>query len=435
MKNSDKTTRIAYVIEAGFEYFVSLFVTGTMLGYLLDALGFSDAQQGIIATLASFTCGAQLFALALSGRQKKRIATVGHIVNQGCFVILYLLPIFNLAPALKTVLLIVFLFLGHLLNNAINPTKIAWLMESVPDGSRGSFTAVKELVSLMGGIVVSLVFGRVADIFRDGNGMPTRSYYVICAIALLLMTLIHTATLVVCKEKTTVAAARVPIRKSVILLVRNKNLLKVMGVGIIWNVASALSASFYASYLREELAFSFTLIATLTTVGSICRIAASPLLGRFADKHSFATSMTVSFVVMAGAYLVAMFTQPETRWLYIAYICLHSVAMAGINSGDINLIYDYVGGEERAATLGVKNALGGISAFLTALMSGAILGAIQRAGGLRIFGITLYAQQFLSLLSFLAVLFLIFYMRRVIAPLHRLEEKESESLTVSADQK
>ena len=29
MKNSDKTTRIAYVIEAGFEYFVSLFVTGT----------------------------------------------------------------------------------------------------------------------------------------------------------------------------------------------------------------------------------------------------------------------------------------------------------------------------------------------------------------------------------------------------------------------
>ena len=208
-----------------------------------------------------------------------------------------------------------------------------------------------------------------------------------------------------------------------------------MGAGIIWNVASALSASFYASYLREELAFSFTLIATLTTVGSTCRIVASPLLGRFADKHSFATSMTVSFVVMAGAYLAAMFTQPETRWLYIAYICLHSVAMAGINSGVINLIYDYVGGEERAATLGVKNALGGILAFLTALMSGAILGAIQRAGGLRIFGITLYAQQFLSLLSFLAVLFLIFYMRRVIAPLHRPEEKESESLTVSADQK
>ena len=70
MKNGNKTTQIAYIIEAGFEYFISLFVTGTMLGYILDTLGFSDALQGIISTVATFTCGAQLFALVSTARKR-----------------------------------------------------------------------------------------------------------------------------------------------------------------------------------------------------------------------------------------------------------------------------------------------------------------------------------------------------------------------------
>ena len=67
MQRNDRTTRIAYIIEAAFEYFISLFVTSTMLGYILDTMGFSDALQGIISTVATFTCGAQLFAILLAG--------------------------------------------------------------------------------------------------------------------------------------------------------------------------------------------------------------------------------------------------------------------------------------------------------------------------------------------------------------------------------
>ena len=133
MRKSDKVTRIAYIIEAGFEYFVSLFVTGTMLGYILDSLGFSDAAQGIISTVATFTCGAQLFALVWVGKRRKRMVTIGHIINQLCFVLLYLLPVFDFAPAVKTTVLMVLLFGGHIINNAINPAKIAWLMSSVPN--------------------------------------------------------------------------------------------------------------------------------------------------------------------------------------------------------------------------------------------------------------------------------------------------------------
>ena len=419
MRNPEKTTRIAFIIEAGFEYFISLFVTGTMLGYILDTLGFTDAQQGIISTVATFTCGAQLFALVLVGRKRKRIVTVGHLVNQLCFVLLYLLPIFDLIPTVRTVLLMLLLFTGHIINNAINPAKITWLMSAVKNEQRGVFTAIKEMISLAGGIAISLIFGRIADVYRDAEGMPTPPYYVICTLALLAMMIIHTVTLLVSSEKNELEEIHTPIIKTISRLIHNKDLLKVILVGILWQVASAFSASFFVSYSRQELAFSFTVLAVISTAGSICRIAVSPLLGKLADKYSFAASMTLSFVLVGIGFLTMVFTAPETKWLYLVYTCLHSFAMAGINSGVINLVYDYVGQSDRAVAMGVKNALGGILGFLIALLSGSILGKIQEAGGFNLFGITLYAQQVLAFISFVCIVVLIFYMRIVIAPMEK----------------
>lgn len=425
MQRNDRVTRIAYVIEAAFEYFISLFVTGTMLGYILDTLGFSDALQGIISTVATFTCGAQLFALFLSGR-RKRIVTVWHSVNQLCFVLLYLFPIVNLPANVKSILLLILLFMGHILNNAINPSKITWLMESVPNRMRGRFTAWKEMISLAGGMIVSLVFGRIADIYRDADGMPTTPYYVICTAALLIMMLIHTATLIVSTEKEPIKCSNPSIKETLYRMAHNTRLIRVIGVGMLWNFASALSVSFFASYLREELAFSLTVIAAISTVGSLCRIAISPLLGKIADRYSFATSMTLSFAMAALAFLAVSFTTPQTRWLYLAYISLYSFSMAGINSGVINLIYDYVAPEDRQSAMGIKNAIGGILAFFTALASGAILAYIQSAGGLVLFGIRIYAQQILALLSCVVTLLLILYMRRVIAPMQRIDENTTK---------
>ena len=413
------------MVQAAFEYFISLFVTGTMLGYILDTLGFSDAVQGIICTVATFTCGAQLFALVRSGKRVKKFATVGHIINQSCFCLIYLLPLFNLAPIVKTALLVTLLFTGHIINNAINPSMITWYMAAVPNEHRGRFTAIKEMISLAGGIAVSYVFGIIADIYRNTDGMPTRTYYVICAIALLVMMLIHTATHVVADEKPHADVKRASFKEALGRIASNKNFIKVVAVGVLWNVASALSISFFTSYLREELAFSFTLISIFTILGSLCRILLSPVLGRIADKYSFATSMTVSFILAALAFLAIVFTSPETRWLYIAYSCLHGFAMAGINSGVINFVYDYVEPADRAAAMGTKNALGGILAFLTALLSGAILSSIQESQGLHMLGFTVYAQQFLGLLSFFATVLLIIYMRIVIAPMRRVCNSEA----------
>ena len=422
---SERVTRIAYVINAAFEYFISLFVTGTMLGYLLDTVGFSDSLQGVLGTVATFTCGAQLFAIFLSEKRVKRICIAGNLINQICFIILYLFPFFDLSTKERTVILLILLIGGHIINNAVSPSKIAMYMDSVQLNKRGSFTAIKEMISLAGGIALSLVMGRIADIFRSADGLPTKEYYVICAVALVVMTLIHTGSVVAATEKTAPPAEKTSLNTTVKRIVKNTKFTKVVVVDILWNVTTALSISFFASYLREELAFSFTQIALLTTISSISRIIASPLLGKIADKYSFATSMTISFGIAGAGFLAMVFTAPETKWLYIAYSCLYGIAMAGINSGVINLVYDYVGQRDRATAMGFKNAIGGILAFFTALLSGAVMDAVQKRGGFYILGARMYAQQMLSLFSLVMVILLIAYMRLVIFPLKRSEDVES----------
>lgn len=427
MQNSDRRTRLFYILEAGFEYFISIFVSSTFLGYVLDAIGISDAWQGIILNVTVFSCGAQLFAIFLSGKRVKKIVTIGHSINQLCFTFIYILPIFPISKNIKIFLFFFFLFLGHILNNAINPSKINYLMESVPNSKRGSFTALKEMISLAGGMLISVLLGRIADTFRDTSGNPTQSYYIVCCIAIFLLTVLHTLTLIFSNEKEIPRNQQhSPIREVVKKILTSKEILKVIAVGVIWNFASAISTSFLASYLRQELAFSMTMITLLTTAGSLCRIVVSPLLGKLADRRSFAFSMTLCFFVMALAYLAIVFTVPgKLRWLYLVYICLHSFAMGGINSGVINLIYDYVIPEDRAAALGIQNTFGGIISFITSIAAGLLLAFIQSRGGVTLFSLTIYAQQILALLSVIVIIALIVYMRTVIAPMRRVEISES----------
>ena len=55
-----------------------------------------------------------------------------------------------------------------------------------------------------------------------------------------------------------------------------------------------------------------------------------------------------------------------------------------------------------------------------------MLDKIQAAGGFKLFGFNLYAQQVLAIFSCIAVTLLIIYMRTVIAPLKLVRDSEQE---------
>lgn len=404
------------------EYFISLLVSGAFLAKATSAIGLSDSLTGIMTAFVSLGCGFQIIAIFLAGKRPvKRWVTSLHVLNQLFFALVYLVPFIEISTEQKSLIFIIFLFLGHVLNNVVNSPKINWFMSLVDDDRRGSFTAGKEMVSLIGGMLFSFAMGMVIDHFEAvGN---VNGAFAVCGIGIFGLMLLHTATLVFSKEKEAVSSEKSSVKVLVKELLGDKALFKVIMISVLWSVVNYCATPFYGSYQIKELGFSMTFVSILSGAYAVVRTLFSKPLGRFADRHSFAKMLNICFSVMLVGFVINVFTVPENgKVFFTAYYILNAIAMAGINSATINLIYDYVAKDKRTGALALKSTLAGFAGFFTTLAVSPLVEHVQNSGNVFL-GMHLYAQQVVSAIAALLLSALIIYLNFAIIKPKSKEEK------------
>ncbi len=408
-----KTSRLLYIIEAALEYFIAIAVGTVYLARITADIGMSDALTGILSSFVSLGCGFQLVAIFLvNKRPVKKWVTVGHMISQALFALLYLVPILHFTKMQKTILFVLLLLGAQILHNVINSPKINWFMSLVDDGKRGRFTANKEMVSLIGGILFSYGLGVVMDYFEGKGDMQTA--FVICGVGLFVLMALHSLTLLFSKEKVERDAPTVAVKENLRGLLKNKALFKLILVSVLWNVANYATISFTGTYQAKELAFSTTFSSLIIMVGSLLRAVVSIPLGKFADKTSFRKMLSVCFTIEAVAFGINIFTNPDNgKWLFFIYSMLYYVGMAGINSAVINLIYDYVDHNQRTSALALQQTFAGVAGFFVTLLLSPLVAVIQESD------LSFYAQQVMSMISFVVVLVEIVYINTTIKKLKR----------------
>lgn len=425
IRNIYAKNRIAYIIEAAVEYFISLLITDTFITNLLTQNGVSDASTGIIIQLASFAFTAQLFSLFYKRKSKMKVMVTSlHLINQFVFALLYMIPSLGLPKELKVALLVVMFLGGHIVSNIVSPYKISWLMSYVEDDSRGKFTANKEIISLMGGMLFTLIMGNRVDHY-----MELKKYDVafsLCGITILVLAIVHFVCLLSVKEieKSNKKKEQNDNRMSFVLSLKdifgNRGFLKVMLAIIIWYCVTGVSVSFYGPYKLNTLGFNISDSAILAGVAAIIRAIFSRKMGKFADKNSWAKMLHLCFIIAAVAFGANMFVIGRfPKIMFIVYSLIYGIAMAGINSGIMNILFDYVPHEQRSAALGISNSICGIISFLAAIVGGAVLEKVQSGSSGKMLcvnflglNVKMYGQQVLSLLSFVICVALIVYVKK-----------------------
>ena len=191
-KDPYRFSRLMYILQAALEYFVSIMVAGAFLAKVTASIGMSDALTGILSAFVSLGCGMQIFAVFLTRKTRaKRMVVTASIVNQLLFSLVYLVPFLpETLPIPRSIILLVGLLLAHTVMNIVHSSKINWFMSLVDDHHRGAFTAKKEIVSLIGGVVFNLSMGAVIDTM-EANGNQ-KGAFLVCAITLLCLTLFFT---------------------------------------------------------------------------------------------------------------------------------------------------------------------------------------------------------------------------------------------------
>lgn len=426
LKKTDDATRTqwAYIAEAAVEYFIAITTSGAFLTLLVKQMGVSDAVTGIISSFTTFACGMQLFTVAFIRRRKsiRRSVLVLQTLQQLLYSLLYLLPFLPISQTLQVGLFVVLFLSATLMSNLVAPAKYNWMMYFVKPEHRGIFSAHKEMVSLITGMIYNYVMSLVVDHF-EAIGRPEVGL-IMCFAVIFLMMILHVITLLLSKdapevlEETRKTASLTASLKSNLT---NPTFLKILVMSCGWGLFSWISTAYYSVFMLQEVGSSVTYIATVSLVSSLVRFFVSPSMGKFCDKKGYARGLRLGFMIAAVGFALLVFWRPANgKIFYMIYSVLHSVALTSINSGMSNVLLEYIPVKDRVGGLGLYSAITGIVGFTGSLIGGWILNAVQASGN-QVLGMNIYGQQILSLITFTGVIGLILYNTVVVQKLKKAE--------------
>lgn len=411
-KDVYRSSRLCVIIEAALEYFVALLTGGAFLAKAATSIGISDSLTGIISSFVSLGCAVQLFSLFMGGiKRVKRLVIPVTLFTQMFFCLIYVIPIVPIPSNIKPVIFAACVLTANILLQLVGSPKFNWFISLVDDKRRGVFTANKEIVSLIGGMIFSTVMGNIVDRYEAAGNLS--GAFVLCGSTIFVLMILQSTTILLTREKPRPAAEKTNAAAKLKLLTKNRPYLMAVVAGTLWSITNCCSTPFYGTYLigKDELNFSLTFVAILGIIYAIVRALFSRFWGRFADKHSFAHMMSFCVMIAGAGYAINVFTVPSNgKVFYTAYYVLTAIAMAGINSSITNLILDYAPYELRTEALALHHTVYGLTGFLTTLAVSPLVAHIQNNGN-RFLGLPLYAQQVVSAMAVLFCAALVLFLR------------------------
>jgi MFS family permease len=149
-----------------------------------------------------------------------------------------------------------------------------------------------------------------------------------------------------------------------------------------------------------------TAVSMISVLYALIRALVSAPLGMLGDKRSFVTSMSFSLLAMSVGLTVNSLGGVAC---HVIFYVLYAITLAGMNSGMMNVIFDYVVPQKRTGAVAILYTIGGLVGFLTTLIAKPFVDRVQKNGNSFLFIEGIYAQQILSLVGALLTLATLIY--------------------------
>lgn len=392
-------SRWLYIVEAAVEYFIHICVTTTFLTALLNEMEVSSALQGVVSNIASLACGVQLIAVFWVKKTYpcKRWVCWLNLISQLFFGFLYCIPLTPFSKGIKIGAFVLLLAVAYVFEHYLTPSRINWHMSLVDDNRRGVFTANKEIISLIGGMAFSQGAGILLDYFKAKGDMET--CFILFAVTITVLSVWHLVIMLMIREpEPQRKISTKSFREVWHVVLDNRELRRVVIFDVLF-VISTVSIHFYSVYLTRTFGMTYTYITAIAVIHAAFRAVVSRFLGRLADRRSWAYMLRICMLVLAVGYVIFAVCSPKTViYLYPVFSLCYAFSLGGSNSGRTNLCLDYAAQEDRRYVLGIKFAISGIFGFVATLLASALVEAVEQNGN-QFFGISVYPQQILFVIS------------------------------------
>lgn len=412
-----RKSRVLYIISAALEYFISILTGTAYLAKIAGSIGISDGTIGVLSSFTALGCAFQIVSLTMRTDKpvKPRVLTI-NLINQLCFTLLYVTPVLNLPKNIKTWLFTALLLIGNILLNIPFSLKATWSKSLVDEKKRGIFAASCEITSLVSGMIFTMLAGRLIDTFEEmGNQIGA---FTVCSVVLLILTVSHALCILFIREDKLLSSHNEPLGVRLKSAMTDRSTLLLLPLFVLWNAAQYLTIPFFGTYQINDLGFTMTAISLISAGYAIIRGLVSAPLGILGDKRTFISSMSASLAAMALGLLI---NSIGGKICHIIFYALYGVALAGMNSGIMNIIFDYVPREKRNGAVSILYTVGGLVGFCSTLIAKPLVDYVQSSGNRFLFIEHIYAQQILSVISAALTLATLIYLNTVVKKMNKEE--------------
>ena len=409
-----KRSRAAYLSQCAFEYFVALLVSDAYIAKLLLEAGIDVATVGIISTLNQLSCVSSLLSIPLARRGNNAKGTVifSRTVSMLLFMLLYFVPFISVSRAFRTVLVMVLMCGGHFFVQVSSPSYSKWSFFFSEPGKRARFSAVKEMVSLLGGILFTFFVGKVFDSYEMAGNL--KGVFLLIAALIFALNILSLICLILMNREgddQTTVPPKMNFLKTVKETLKNRAFVNIVILTTLYSFGQYLTSGFLGTYKTVELAYSVGTVQVINVFACLARFVLSMPFGIYSDRHSYVKGFTLAMLFAVLAFIASMLTAPGMRWMMIVHTVLYYISMAGTGQNMVNMCFSYVEPQNLVAAMAIRNSIAGVFGFIASMVGSRILALIQQNNN-QLFGVTVYGQQVLSALSVLIILAAVVFSRR-----------------------
>lgn len=443
-ENDYKKSRNYYIVGDTAAQTIAQLSGGTFLVALMEVLGISDGNMGIISSFATFAGLTQLLSIKLSAILTKNKLFVCVTALQKLWLsFIFFIPLLNLSTTAARILMIVCYCFVQVCAQLGSPATVDWIANLVPAKLRGSYFALKDSIAVFFMVSVMLVMGIVVDKMKQTN---INQALVLLGIIIAILGVINVMAFAKMKEPKMACLTPEGLemmgglaKKSVPFANRHKDIKfipeiqeafrtqkfrKLLNFNCLWTTAFYISSPFNSSFQIKDLQLPYTYIMIMTFATNMLRVALSPKAGKIADKIGITKVLSWAYMSMAGYFLIMALSTVNNA--YITCIFSYTASSLGwvfIGIGMLAIQLEFLKEEKRIVQYSLLCVLSGLYGFLVSVVGGKLVDFLQ-VNPITIGGYTLFAQQFTNVIGFLFVIGTIIYLKKKVEPLMLQSEQQ-----------
>lgn len=403
---------------------------GTFLVSLMLSVGFSDAQAGVLTSVASLAALFQLFTMRMVNHLTKRKLFICLMTVQKLYLaFIFFIPLLPVPDSTRQLLMIAGYFIAQVCAQVGTPATQDWIASLVPARLRGNYFSRKDAFCVFVTVTMMLLSGVVMDATageRQNMGFTLNG-------SMILLLVVLNAWAFSCMKEPRQGELNAAGKEMHGKLrhkylpkqpVHNGNLLAEMRdafgkadfrmaftLTLLWQTSFYCAAPFNNSYQLGELGMPFTFIMVIGFLCNMLRIAITPLMGKLGDKHGMAFLYKYSLVGILLYFIFFALAVPSNAYpmVILGTVCSAlgwSFAGIGLFGVQLELLEE----GKRDIQLSILLALSGVYGFLVSFVSGCLLDFLQKVLA-TLPGQRLYAQQFTNALGAGFLLITILYLK------------------------